>query len=86
MLGFSAWLDDVDGRVLVFLDKRDGEIIKKPYKTCFTHSECVKYEKYEDAWEIASSRYEEGVFLTITLPPIFPLKIAQYIKLHIAQA
>ena len=80
-LSFSAWLDDISERVLLFLDERDGEIIKKPYKTRFTHPGCVKYllAKYEEAWEIATGGYEEGVFLTITLPPIFPLKIEQYL-------
>ena len=78
-LSFSAWLDDVSERVLVFMDE-DGEIVEKPYKTRFTHPECVEYllAKYDDAWKIAEA-YDVGVFLTITLPPIFPLKVEQYL-------
>ncbi len=80
-LSFSAWLDDVAERVLVFLDERDGGIVEKPYKTRFTHSEYVEYllARYEEAWKKAGAQYEEGVFLTITLPPIFSLKDEQYL-------
>ena len=81
VLSFSAWLDDVSERVLLFIDERDGEIVKKVYKTRFTHPECVEYllAKYNEAWKIGEAKYDEGVFLTITLPPIFPLKIGQYL-------
>ena len=79
VMHFSAWLDDVDERVLVFVDE-NGDLIEKPYKTRFTHPECVEYllGKYDDAWDIAS-QYDVGVFLTITLPPIFPLKVEQWL-------
>ena len=82
-LHFSAWLDDVSERVLVFVDE-SGEIIEKPYRSRFTHPEYVKYllAGYNDAWDIAS-QYNVGVFLTTTLPPIFPLKIEQYLLSYI---
>ena len=83
VMHFSAWLDDVDERVLVFVDE-NGEIVEKPYKTRFTHPECVEYllARYNDAWDIAR-QYDEGVFLTVTLPPIFPPKIEQYLLSYI---
>jgi len=77
---FSAWLDDVAERVLVFEDE-DGDLIEKPYRTRFTHPGYVKYllAKYEESWKKGREEYEEGVFLTTTLPPIFPPKIEQYL-------
>ena len=80
VLYFSAWLDDVSERVLVFEDE-NGDLIEKPYRTRFTHPGYVKYllAKYEESWEKGREEYEEGVFLTTTLPPIFPPKIEQYL-------
>ena len=47
----------------------------------------MKYEKYEDAWEIASSRYEEGIFFNDNITADFPSEdSAIHFKLHIAQA
>ena len=84
-LAFTTWLENIDKKVLVFMDLETGDIITKPYKTRFNSPEYIKYllTKYNEAWEIASENYDIGVFLTITLPPIFPLKIEQYLLSYI---
>jgi len=80
VLYFSAWLDDVAERVLVFEDE-DGDLIEKPYRSRFTHPGYVKYllAKFEEAWKKGREEYDVGVFLTLTLPPIFPLKVEQWL-------
>ncbi len=84
-LAFTTWLENIDKKVLVFMDLETGDIITKPYKTRFNSPEYIKYllTKYNEAWEIASENYDIGVFLTITLPPIFSLKIEQYLLSYI---
>ena len=80
-LGFNTYLQNIDSKRLVFMDPDTREIITKPYMTRFNNPQYIKYllAKYNEAWRIASENYEEGVFLTLTLPPIFPLKIEQYL-------
>ena len=63
------------------MDPETGDITTKPYRTRFNDPQYAKHllAKYYEAWKIASENYDEGVFLTITLPPVFPLKIEQYL-------
>ena len=84
-LSFTTWLENIGDKVLVFLDPETGDIITKPYKTRFNDPQYVKHllAKYNQAWEIATKNYDVGVFLTVTLPPIFPLKIEQYLLSYI---
>ena len=81
---FSAWLDDVAERVLVFEDG-NGDLIEKPYRSRFTHPGYVKYllAKFEESWDKGTEEYDKGVYLVTTLPPIFPLKIEQYLLSYI---
>ena len=78
---FTAWLENIGKKVLVFMDLETMSIITKPYRTRFNDPQYVKHllAKYNQAWQIATENYDVGVFLTITLPPIFPLKIEQYL-------
>jgi len=80
-LSFTTWLENIDKKVLVFMDLETSEIITKPYMTRFNDPQYVKYllAKYNEAWRIASEIYDVGVLLILTLPPIFSLKIEQYL-------
>ena len=84
-INFSAWLENIGDKVLVFMDPETRDIITKPYKTRFNDPQYVKHllAKYNQAWKIATKNYDVGVFLTVTLPPIFPLKIEQYLLSYI---
>ena len=77
---FSAWLDDVSERVLVFEDE-DGDLIEKPYRSRFTHPGYVKYllAKFEESWKKGTEEYDKGVYLVTTLPPIFDLTVERWL-------
>jgi len=77
---FEAWKDDVSEKVMLFL-RPGGEIEVKDYKTRFT-SKSEAYTLLRRADEIfnnAFKQYDKAIFLTITLPRCFPMKIAMYI-------
>lgn len=80
-LSFKTWLENIEKKVLVFMDLVNGNVLTKPYLTRFNSENQVKYllGNYNKAWEIATEQFNEGISLTITLPPIFPLKIEQFI-------
>jgi len=84
-LSFTTWLENISNKVLVFMDPETGDIIVKPYTTRFNTPKYIKrlLAKYNKTWRIASENYDVGVFLTLTLPPIFPLKIEQYLLSYI---
>lgn len=77
-LCFWAWKDEAQQKLLLFRTP-DGEIEVKDYVTRFTHESKAKeiLAKYNYAFNKAKQQYDHGVFLTITLPPIFPLRIQQ---------
>jgi DNA-binding transcriptional ArsR family regulator len=78
-LTFEAWKDEVKRKVLVFVDD-EGEFVYLPYITRFTSEEYARLllAKYNHAWNEAAKKFDVGVFVTITLPPIFPLLIQRY--------
>lgn len=77
---FDEWKDDVTQRILVFKDT-EGEFQIKPYKTRFTAKQeaLAILKTAEETFKNAISQYDKAVFLTVTLPPIFPLKLGLYI-------
>jgi len=77
---FDHWKADVSEKVMLFL-RPDGYIEIKDYKTRFTSkSEAVKIlKKAEEIFNNAFKEYDKAIFLTITLPRCFPLKVAMYI-------
>ena len=79
-LTFEAWKEVVRDRVLLFLDGEDT-IIAYPYRTRFTDERYVKelIWKYKVAWDVATLLFEDAVFVTITVPPIFPMKVTEYL-------
>ncbi|ADB58900.1 hypothetical protein Arcpr_1857 (plasmid) [Archaeoglobus profundus DSM 5631] len=85
VLNFTTWLENISDKVLVFMDPETRVVVTKPYRTRFNSPEYIKLllAKYDEAWKIASENYDVGVFLTVTLPPIFPLKIEQYLLSYI---
>jgi len=74
---FELWLMDVSDRVLLFRDYND-ELHLLTYQTRFNSRikalEIVK--NAEKTFSIAKQRYSNAVFLTLTLPPIFPQRLA----------
>jgi len=79
-LTFEAWKEIVKSKVLLFLDEEDN-IVAFPYRTRFTDEKYVKelIWKYNMAWDVATLLFEDAVFITVTLPPIFPLPVAKLI-------
>jgi len=73
---FELYINDVIDKCLVFKDTND-EIQVLPYSTRFTslHKSLEQKEKIEQAFKKATLQYSDAIFLTITLPPVFPLKI-----------
>ena len=78
-LSFETWRDNVKEKVLVFVDL-EGELVYLPYETRFTSERYAKrlIAKFNEAWAKATKMFDVGVFLTITLPPIFPPIIQKY--------
>ncbi|MEM4497185.1 MAG: hypothetical protein QXM06_07815 [Archaeoglobaceae archaeon] len=76
---FELYINDIKEKVLLFLDEKE-EIQILEYRTRFTsESRAMEIVKtLNKAFEIAS-KYDEGVFLTLTLPPVFPFKIQKWI-------
>ncbi len=78
-LSFETWRDNVKEKVLVFVDS-EGNFVKYPYETRFTSERYAKrlIARFSEAWAKATKMFDVGVFLTITLPPIFPPIIQKY--------
>lgn len=77
---FELWVEDIKQKILV-LEDQNGENYFLEYKTRFT-SKAKAFEilkKAEEAFETAKSMNSFGIFLTITIPPIFPQRIALWI-------
>jgi len=83
-LTFEAWKDEAKEKVLVFLDE-EGNIVVGDYVTRFTSEKRARelIWKYNVAWDIAALLFDTAVFITITLPPIMPLRIMQYAQTFI---
>jgi DNA-binding Lrp family transcriptional regulator len=77
---FELWLMDVQDKVLWFR-KPDGTDEFLPYVTRFTDkSKALEIlRKAENCFQNALSMHNLGIFLTITLPPIFPQRLALWI-------
>ncbi|MEM4644960.1 MAG: hypothetical protein QW421_02265, partial [Archaeoglobaceae archaeon] len=75
---FELYINDIAEKVLLFLDEEEIQILE--YKSRFTSkSRAIEIVKTLDqAFEIAK-KYESGIFLTITLPPVFPFKIQKWL-------
>jgi len=66
---FLGYLEDTERRVLVFMDPNE-EIYIKPYSHRFQPSYLKRARrKLREAFQNASVRYREGVFLTLTMDP-----------------
>jgi DNA-binding Lrp family transcriptional regulator len=77
---FELWLMDTEDKILWF-KKQDGTDEFLPYITRF-NSKTKALEilrKAENCFNTAKSMYDFGIFLTITLPPIFPQRLALWI-------
>ena len=74
----EQWIDSILDLVLVFRNLETGEIITLPYSTRFTDYSRASalLRDSEKAFQKAKEQFNEGIFLTITLPPIFPFKLA----------
>jgi len=77
---FEFYLEDINIKVLVFVDE-DGYLHFKKYRTRFNDKSILvkQLKKLEEAFKVASSKYNSAVFLTLTIPPIFPLKLRLWI-------
>ena len=77
---FELYISEISQRVLLFLDN-ENEIRIKNYRSRFiTESEAIeKIKQFEEAFNIAKRQYDCGIFLTITLPPVFPLKLSLWV-------
>ena len=77
---FELWLMDIEDKVLWFR-KPDGTDDFRQYTTRFNSKtkalEILK--KAENCFENAKRMHSNGVFLTITLPPIFPQRLSLWI-------
>jgi len=77
---FEEWQQMLFMKMLLF-EKPNGELELKNPKTRFTDpAEALKKLKtLENAFKLLIQQYDKAVFLTITLPPVFPIKISFYI-------
>jgi len=74
----ELWIDSILDLVLVFRNLETGEIVTLPYTTRFTdyYRASALLRESGKAFQKAKEQFNEGIFLTITLPPIFPFKLA----------
>jgi len=81
---FELWLMDIEDRILWFKDV-NGEDRFMQYTTRFNSKqkalEIIK--KAETTFRNATSLYKNGIFLTVTLPPIFPQRLALWILTYL---
>ena len=77
---FESWMDEVKEKWLLFKTPDDIYEIK-PVSTRFTDDQRAKQilAKYNDAMNNAKSKYDKGVFLAITLPNCFSIRMQQLI-------
>jgi len=75
---FLEWVDRVRDKVLIFVDPDTGDITVSKYSSRFTDPRRAldQLSKFKRVYSYLTKRYSSGVFLTITLPPIFPIGIA----------
>lgn len=67
---FRFYLDDTRYKVVVLRSLEDLSFLLLPYSHRFWRSRLKEIlDKYEEVWRALSSRYEVGVFLTITSDP-----------------
>jgi len=81
---FELWLMDIEDRILWFKDV-NGEDRFMQYTTRF-NSKAKALEiinKAEATFRNATSQYQTGIFLTVTLPPIFPQRLALWILTYL---
>jgi hypothetical protein len=73
---FERYIFDVSDKYLLFRDE-GGDLRVLPYKTRYTSLDVAveKVKKFEYACDVAIQRYDYAIFVTITVPPIFPLKL-----------
>lgn len=77
---FELYLDDINEK-LILLKSETNELLLLHYKTRFTskHEAIDRLIKAEESFNLAKSLYTNAVFLTLTLPTIFPPKLALWI-------
>jgi hypothetical protein len=77
----EQWIDSVLDLVLVFRNLETNEIVALPYTTRYTDYSRASALIRESgkAFQKAKEQFNGGIFLTITLPPIFPFKLALWI-------
>jgi len=77
---FERYILDISDKILLFRDDENNYFYMR-YKSRFTNvKEAMRrYEKLKAIVESASQQYDEAVFLTITIPPCFPPKVAMWI-------
>ena len=75
---FHDWLERVKDKVLLFEDPDTGELFVMRYSSRFTDPRRAweQLHKFRRVYAYLSKKYDRGVFLTITLPPIFPIGLA----------
>jgi len=82
---FLDYIDDRSERIIVLRSLEEDEWGEREYlflryRTRFTDPSYVKRARarFDEVWRRASGLFEFAVFVTITLPPIFPLSIQRY--------
>lgn len=83
-LSFDTWKEEIRNKVLIFVDVEE-EIVILPYETRFTSKRYAKrlIKKFDKAWLKATKMFDVGVFITITLPSVFPLIVQKYILAYL---
>ena len=84
-LCFLDYIEDRSERIIVLRSLKENEFGEREYlflryRTRFTDPSYIRRARarYNEAWDRASSQFTFGVFVTITLPPVFPLAIQRY--------
>lgn len=77
---FELYLNDIVSKVLLFKDIND-EIQIKNYTTRFTSKQKAiqTIKTLEEAFNNAFQNYCNAVFLTLTIPPVFPFRVQQWL-------
>ena len=77
---FELWLNDARETLLLFKDN-NGEYVTIPAKNRFLSKSLAveQLKKLEQAFSIALQNNWNAVFLTLTLPPIFPITIQKWL-------
>ena len=77
---FLYYIDDVQRKVILMRNP-ENEIVFFEYRTRFTDKRTALelLSKFDKIIENAKKEFDKAVFLTITVPDIFPLRVQQYI-------